>query len=162
MARDLSTTSLDNLYSPSLILSYLTHLFTGSDMEKTFLTQIKLLEGSSSYSTFHLLYSIHKEANTNEIKNKSTDDLPMENSIELDNELLIQIIEEILLSGKIEYIENILLLLPYIRDHSIYLSITKLYMKYEYKDKALASIKHSLKEYDLIDSECAFYLSRNL
>lgn len=162
MARDLSTTSLDNLYSPSLILSYLTHLFTGSDMEKTFLTQIKLLEGSSSYSTFHLLYSIHKEANTNDIKDKSTDDLPMENSIELDNELLIQIIEEILLSGKIGYIENILLLLPYIRDHSIYLSITKLYMKYDYKDKALASIKHSLKEYDLIDSECAFYLSRNL
>lgn len=162
MARDIAITSLDNLYPPSFILSYLAHLFTNTDIDKTFINNLKKIESSSSYSTFKLLYSINKNSNTNNDSNQLIVALPLLDNGEIDEELIIQIIEEILLTGRVEFLDKILPLLPYIINKNVYLRISKLYIKYDYKEKALVSIKQSLKDFDLIDSECAFYLSRNL
>ncbi|MDF2802063.1 MAG: glycosyl transferase family 2 [Anaerocolumna sp.] len=162
MAKDITRTSLGNLYVPSLTLTYLTHLYTNSDFDKAFEDSLERFESNTTNNTFIYLYAILKNSFTPYIEDTKIKLNVAPKDYELDVELIIQVIEEILLTGQIEYLEKVIILLPYVKIHDIYLRISKLYMKYNYKEKAIEAIKKSYKEYDLIDSECAFYLSRNL
>lgn len=151
---DLSNTALGDLYPLCLILSYLAHLFMRKNIDTSFLNKFDKLESNQSLYTFRLLFS--------QIENRGLYDLISVKENELDMDLIMQIIEEILLTGKINFLKGTINSPVPFSDQNMCLRLTKLYMKYEYKELAIAAIVHSIKEFSLLDSECAFYLSRNL
>lgn len=168
----LTSTALGNIQLDCFIMYYLSLIYRNTSIENTFPDMIKGFECDSRYLTFKMLISLYKDKDMIDLvwqneQNKSNNtnsnyDNNCVNNNKLDEEVLMQFIEEIIITGKLNYLEEPIKLLPYLEYPYVYLRLAKLYMKYNYQDKALETILYSVKEYSLIDSECAFYLSRNL
>lgn len=152
--KELSQTALGNIYTQCLILHYLNHLYMKQPIELTFYNLIKDQENNYIYTSFQMLYTL--------LEYENLSDLSLFKNELLDEELFFQVIEEILITGKTVYLDKILEFLPYTNNETIYLKLARLYMKYDYKTYAIHAIYHSVKEYSVLDNECAFYLSRNL
>lgn len=157
--KDISHTALGNLLTSTLILYYLSQLFMRNTIDQTFIKNLVQPDILFLYRTFWLLSSLQQQIIADENSNYS---LPLKQTYFQEEDYLLQIIEEIIVSGHKEYLTYIDILMRCTKNTGMYLRVSKLFMKYNVKDQALIYIKKSLKEYDLLDSECAFYLTLNL